>query len=193
MLLPTVSRPLTRFKLTIHAFKDHHKCTDELNAHIAHSDAAFDNKAASEDHQIAYERYVKLLRETPQEHHSQNLVCQKGIIRHKKMMDHHDTQNKHHDRMAQQHKSNSELCIGNRCKDAPASQKAAMKSAKIAAKSSSHAKLAVEALDRAKPLLGSKSNWRMGKAYLGDALRHTRQANCEPSLPEKMVAKVFHN
>jgi hypothetical protein len=189
MLLETVSLLITRFKLAIHAFKDH-KCPEEASARVAHSEAASAHDAAYRDHQGAYDRYVELHQKTPLENESQLSKIQKALVHHVSMRDHHERQNEHHVTMAKQHGSNSELCIGNRCKDALASRKAALKSATSARKSSSHANSAVNALNHAEQ---SRSHWTMGKSYLGDALHYTHKPTYETSRRKKMLKALGVN
>jgi hypothetical protein len=189
MLLPTVSLLITRFKLAIHAFKVYkfHEETN-LNVYNAHSDAESAHEAALQDHKEAHDRYVNLHRDTPLEDRSQLSDTRKAVAHHRRMIDHHQGQKDFHGTRAKQHESISEL---NWC--SPASQMAAQKSAISARKSSSHAKLAVDALDHAEPRLGSRAHWRMGKAYLGDALRHTHKTKYETSRPRQILGKVFHH
>ena len=146
--------------------------------------------SALQDHKEAYDRYVNLLRDTPEEHRSQMSDTQKAVIHHSRMIDHHRSQKHFHGTRAEQHESNSSL---NLCEYGPVSQKAALKSAISARKSSSRAKSAVIALDLAEPRLGSRAHWRMGKAYFGDALHHTYKTKYETSWRKKILGKVFRH
>ncbi len=189
MLLPTVSLLITRFKHATQTFKVRYK--EKVNAYDA-NEAVSAHDEALRDHKGAYDRYEKLHTQTPLEHKSQLSDIRKALIHHRRMMDHHEDQKELHGKKANQ--SNSGLCIDNRCEDAPASKKVALKSAKSAKKSSSHAKSAVNALNHAEPLLGSRSKWRVGKAYLGDALHYTHKAEYETRTDRcrKAIRKVFH-